>query len=640
MSFNKASCPSCGASVDIFNPGIIQFTCNYCNSVIHINPDGLKDSGKKSQLIASISGLAMDTMGTLLGKSFRVIGRVQYGWSSNEETGEWDEWFIEYGDQNAWLSEDMGVLRFEKEISSFDIDRNIPVGETILVDKNEFLIMEKNRAKCIGAQGQLPFQVIPDEEYDFVDGVDTTGKITLTVEFDGDQPKAFSGSVIKKGEIKYEKSVSSAGSSSKSVNCKSCNAPLQLTGNIAEIQTIVCSYCGAFNNPAKGRRKDAGLKIDKTLADVFYLKHGAVGQIRDVEWHIAGRMRYDWVDEGERGYDLEYLLYNEKEGYAWLHEANGHYSLAKVHYPNIKKSLFSYNTPKAAVNVDKQRFLFFEKGQSQLKYVDGALPWVATIGTTSYYAEAINPPFIITQESAQKNGDGEIEFYLGEYIPKTEIETGFKITLPRSYSVAPSQPFIKAKGMMLPALFSLFMFIGTCAYTGHVATMGQTILSETIPAEAIDKKDRLSAPFEIRNPDETLAVELKVPVDNSSTDIGLALYNEEDGAVIDDREFEVSYYYGGSGDDAWSEGSREDTTFWKIKNPGVYRILLTSFENENYYGNYGVTVEKGVQRTWPFFLSCLAWFFTTLWFLFGNRLRKISFETQRWRPVMPDDDDD
>jgi hypothetical protein len=442
MAYQRVSCPSCGAAADICSPGVMQFTCSYCNSVIQINPDGLKDSGKKSRLITSISGLAINTTGTLHGKNFHIIGRVQYGWTMESESGEWDEWFIEVRDHNAWLSEDMGILRLEKEIASVEIDRNISVGETISVEKNEFRIMEKRRAKCLGAQGQLPFQVIPDEEYDFIDGMDTSGKITLTVEFDEDLPTAFTGTIVKTADIKYEKTVSSVSGSSKSVNCQSCNAPLQPEGNIAEIQTTVCGYCGAVNTASKGKAKDTGIKIDKTLADVLYLPQGAVGTIRGVEWHIAGRMRYDWSEEDESEYDVEYLLYNEKEGYRWLHEANGHYSLAKVHYPDMKRSLFSFDKPKTGVIIDNQGYLFYEKGQSQLTYVDGALPWVATIGTISYYAEAINPPFILSQESANENGDGEIEFYLGEYIPKTEIEAGFHQGLPKSYSVAPSQPFV------------------------------------------------------------------------------------------------------------------------------------------------------------------------------------------------------
>ncbi|HNI98959.1 MAG TPA: DUF4178 domain-containing protein, partial [Leptospiraceae bacterium] len=147
MSFRiDAHCPSCGAVSEIRNPAVQQVTCSYCGTLFLWDKDGVKDLGIKSKLMPAISGLAIGTSGKLSGKSFVVMGRVQYAYAyqSGEEASRWDEWYLDLGNEESWISEDAGrlYLQVKANLTVPVKEEQVSVGTPLEVEGKSYRVKE------------------------------------------------------------------------------------------------------------------------------------------------------------------------------------------------------------------------------------------------------------------------------------------------------------------------------------------------------------------------------------------------------------------------------------------------------------------------------------------------------------------
>lgn len=476
MSVETISCPSCGAAQDLENPIIVQVTCPYCDSISLRNLDELKETGKKARLMPAISGLTIGSEGKLFGREFRIIGRIRYTWSDsgilsgregsgktdpgspdgegsqspvrktgNHPRGGWDEWYARLDDdETIWLSEDMGELIAERpaEIRKKLDPGKINPGDRIKHEKKTFVVREVNRAICAGTQGQLPFAIAPREEYPYIDAASLNGKEFLGLEFDRRRgAEAFLGRRLKPEEIVYERSeIDDDIEEGEVIACPGCGSPVDPLGDSKSVLTIICQSCSSTIDISEGTALATG-RVEAKLADVFKLKLGVRGNLKGVEWMVAGRMRYEWEQEGETGINLEYLLYNEIKGYRWLAESEDvQFALGRPVDYGPEEDLFKGKRGRA-YKIKDVSYRFFEKGALTLKYVDGALPWRARVGDRSMYAEALAPPLLFTAElSRYPNGGGELEFFHSKYIPLKKIAEAFKLSGLKAKGRSPLKP--------------------------------------------------------------------------------------------------------------------------------------------------------------------------------------------------------
>lgn len=464
-------CPNCGAAAELKNPAIVQVCCSYCESIYIWDKDSAKDIGKKSKLMPAISGLKIGVEGKLKDHSFRVIGRVQYCYQHGKEGrigGKWDEWYLELDndhEKNAWLSEDMGQLIWEQPATSTqEINKNsLQAGKSIRIDDKDFLVMESGLARCNGVEGILPFQVIPDETYPFADATSFDGSDFLTLEFDElREANSFIGKRLQESEITYSKEeITEHKKSAEALNCPNCGSPLSPLGDTENILTTVCSSCHSSIALDTDTNRILG-KVKPELAKAFHLNIGDSGTLQGTEWMVTGRLMQNWI--GERGYDLDYLLYNSEKGYLWLSQSNGHYTLTRP-TDQFPQNSFRGTRRRVLQTVGQRTYRKFENGTVELTYVDGALPWDARIGDRVQYADAIAPPYLFTEErnievvGNNKKFVTEIEFYESEYINKEEIEQAFGKQLPPSIGIGAAQPYPEIPYSRLFSLASLGIFI-------------------------------------------------------------------------------------------------------------------------------------------------------------------------------------
>ncbi|WP_156679767.1 DUF4178 domain-containing protein [Sphingomonas profundi] len=162
-----ANCPSCGAEVIFRSPALPVVVCAYCQSLVTRVGDDLEAVGKAAALPFDVSPIRLGTTGRFGDRAFEVIGRVRWGWTD----GSWNEWLLLFADGGAaWLGEAMGqyMLLEEHAAESGDalVRRIAGGGEAIVggratIDGRPLTVSDARRARCIAAEGELPFRAPP-----------------------------------------------------------------------------------------------------------------------------------------------------------------------------------------------------------------------------------------------------------------------------------------------------------------------------------------------------------------------------------------------------------------------------------------------------------------------------------------------
>lgn len=627
-------CPSCGAQHEVHNPGITALNCEFCKTLIYWDAQAVHDSGVKAILDPPSSALRVGEPVTLKKREFTVLGRVRYSFGG----GVWDEWFLEGADQKiVWLTEDEKEFALEQPVKA---DPAVPpftelrVGAPVTVHDRPFMVEEVGRAACLGVEGQVPFVVIPNEVYPFADLVSEDGTISLGVEYDeAGVPSLFQGSFVAREELRVNGGAPfpevSAG---QSVRCPGCGAP-QEGGHPADAEMLVCSQCGSVLALGGTEAKVVGKNREKVD---FTLAVGNRGTFDKVTYEVVGRLHYVETDWGVSYVSDEYLLWNEKKGYLWLEESDHHFVLNKRSHLQPGVDLFSFFTAKDKVPIGDVTYRFVEAGETTLRYVDGALPWVATVGEKFKYADLIAPPLSFGAELSASGDSREIEFFEGRYLSTEEMAAAFKREFARPYGVAPSQPFSRTAGqrflLMAGALFAIIN-LGLLVLS---AGGGRRVMQEQISAEQY-RGEHTSEPFAITKKPSVVEISGSAPLNNAWVSLDFGLVNASDEVCFESSD-DASYYSGYEGGESWSEGSQSFSQHVRVDQPGTYRLIVFGAagtgETADSAGGPPVTVEvrEGITLSRYFLLM----FILAVLYPLKEIARQYTFEAGRF----PKDDDD
>lgn len=197
-------CPNCGADLPLTSRVIRFVVCEYCNQGILIKDKRIDPTGRVATQIEINSPLKLHTRGWLRGKFFEVIGimRCSFG------RGYWDEWLLHFDEDNSdiWLQFDDGSwVLFYRE----DITRKLPpltqlkVGTIIPFRGERLYLREKGEAKVLYAKGGFAFEIMPGDNFYYIDG--TLGDKEVSIEYYSNGEISMSwGEEITKFEIKIE----------------------------------------------------------------------------------------------------------------------------------------------------------------------------------------------------------------------------------------------------------------------------------------------------------------------------------------------------------------------------------------------------------------------------------------------------
>jgi uncharacterized protein (DUF983 family) len=349
------ACPSCGAPLAFKSHASVMAVCEFCRATVVKDLDTVRDLGRMSDVLEDYSPVQIGTAGSVGGRSFTVVGRIQLRYAS----GIWNEWFLLFDDgANGWLGDSSGryVVTTERPLGDtwpgFDMIRP---GREVELEAGRFIAAEKRVARCIGGQGELPFRVGEGWEARVADL--RQGRAFVTLDYsDGDKPVLYAGSAVTLEQmgaqlLRDDEAIkTSAGryrGKASSLSCPQCGTSINYLPGVTP--NVVCQACRA--------------ELDAATPSVQVL--GAM-------------VRVD--DEGSRW--SEYLLFNPRAGFSWLVETDEGWWRAEVmdEWPAAAAGA-------SAVKLDGAAYTHLYDYTAKVELALGAFNWKVAAGDTVRVSE-------------------------------------------------------------------------------------------------------------------------------------------------------------------------------------------------------------------------------------------------------------
>ena len=196
---SSMTCTSCGAPVEVQNRFSKVLVCGYCGTHLKVGGEGsLSEQGKYPKMAEFPSLLEVGKSGTILDKPFTALGRMQY----NCEGARYNEWFLQYDGETAWLTEDEGTFTlFTEMYEAVDIPdiSSIRAGQNIEVAGKRIMVKEVGESTVEGGEGELGYYVEPGTSVTYVDAVGDGKKISI--EYSEGEVELFTGRPLLRRDI-------------------------------------------------------------------------------------------------------------------------------------------------------------------------------------------------------------------------------------------------------------------------------------------------------------------------------------------------------------------------------------------------------------------------------------------------------
>lgn len=633
-----AHCPSCGAPVVFKSAASVYAVCEFCHSTLLRDGESLKNLGRMADLMDDPSLIRIGTEGKYQGVHFGVIGRIQLKY----ELGIWNEWYLLFDDgRNAWLSEAGGEYVLsrqvlpEAELPSF---KSLRPEAHVAIDGRRFTVTNLTTARCVAGQGELPFKVASGYDVNTADLRD--GQKFATIDYSESPPLLFLGSPVKFDTLALSNlnespaesfSTADAGRRLKveAFSCPNCAAPLTI--HSLAIKSIGCPGCGTL----LGVENDQIRLLEKAARKLTvkpWLPLGSKGRLANVDWEVIGFMKRFTPTEEINYYWLEYLLFNVKEGFAWLTEYQGHWNFVRTLSapPSVARGEDSFLR-------GQDSFKCFSSSWAYVRYVLGEFYWRVKVGEGCLVEDYVCPPKMLSREVSET----EVTWSEGEYLEPEAVREAFDISAaaPERIGVYANQPnpyaatFRKVRrlswGMLLLAtliqLAFVFLFPAVPVFRQQF-TLSADAANVANGAESV----LTSEEFVLAAPMRALRLKHSTDINNNWVGITTTLIEKNTGAAYQVDQ-EISYYHGVDDGERWSEGARLDTALFRNVPAGTYYLNI-EFElgNDGRAANYAISdmVELARKPTSWFNYFLLILFLAA--FPFISRWRYGAFETERW----------
>ena len=424
----------------------------------------------------------------------------------------------------------------------------------------------------------------------------------------------------------------------KDFRCPNCGAPvrLELPG---KSQTVRCSKCSSILEPGHDVLQ-LKKKYKEQFSHKMWIQLGQEGVLDGIKFRCVGMVVRE--DDAKAEWS-EYLLFNPYHGFRYLVESQGHWMLVRSisGFGSDRSGLGGAYGPAGTVNVEEKKLNYFISYTAKVKNVIGEFPWQVQLGEVNEVTEYINPPFIasceVVRSFVDKNGkkvdarkrfidklekDGsddddedaddfdeddfqdfltekgyqekitEANWSIGEYKEPAEILAAFKLTeLPPKVGFGACEPNPMKRRFWLSMAWTAIMFLATSAVcTIAAGSSGEKIvLANKIELNTADfelKREGSTDYLEFQaepgsitlEKDENVQVLMETEFSQEWASLNIFFINEAtgEGFIYD---VDLSYYYGGIGDDSWSEGNRREDFSTPIMPRGTYYIFIAGATN-------------------------------------------------------------
>lgn len=637
-----AQCPKCGGPIAFHVASSVVTVCEHCSTVVARTDRSLEDLGKTADLMYTQSPLALWLSGTYEGVGFQITGRAQLGHSAG---GVWDEWYLAFDDGRwGWLAEAQGnfYLTFEQPgmggyINRADVtlNRALQVGNPPKV----MIVSEVGTAVLRAGRGEIPYRFTIGASYDYADLSGPRGAFG-TIDF-GQKPAAlFIGRQVTLDELGIARSESPQEHEhgmgpqvgTMAITCQNCGGALELHAPKL-IERIVCPYCGGMHDTEHGALKllQVAQRNAKKYPQVIPLGVQMLfeGETLTVIGFLTRSTKSDW----ETFEWQEYLLYHPRLGFRWIAVNDGHFtylrpvSLADVRASRPDQSHYSSET----ADYGDKTYKIFQAGMAKVEYVAGEFYWKVNAGETTFTADYVSPPEMLSGECTAD----EVHWTHGTYLTRAELlacmVSGELAEVPQE-GVAPNQPY---RHKAVYSVWSALLVIGFVFLMWRaVGSSGNQVALQAInleggvpvPGETSRAHVEFSEPFRLAG-GKNIEIKAYAPqLSNAWMYLQGDLYNEETGRVVQ-FDLPIEYYFGSDSGGSWSEGSRSAERYLSSMPAGTYTLRLTiERSNGQAPSMVSVYIRQGVFRILDWLLIMLGISIVPVCII----IHHASFERRRW----------
>ena len=439
----RAPCPGCGAPVEFKSAQSTHAVCGYCQSTVVRSGDVLTRLGKMAELFDDHSPLQLFASGriTLDGKEqpFTLIGRLQF----KSDAGVWTEWvaFLEDG-STASLGEDNGAYVFTRKI---DPGRELPeasrfrLGATTAINGKSYSVAYSGSAQLVSAQGELPQLPPLGQPFDMVELRGADGEV-LSIDYGHTPPSVERGRSVLLEDLKLQglKDESAKEEKGRQFNCPHCGAPVQV--QLSTTKSLTCGSCNSLIdlNSGVGGELRAAVQ-DEPVQPIIPL--GTKGQLQGVHWQVVGfqhRMGVEPGDDEHFGWS-EYLLYNQKRGFAFLVDSEEGWSMVRptTGAPQLAAS------GRSATYLGTTYQLKYHY-DAETTYVLGEFYWQVERGQKTSNRDFASAKGLLSMEQSPN----EVTWSAGDKLSSDTVAKAFKLENKKDLLQRDDPgPFVAAKGM-------------------------------------------------------------------------------------------------------------------------------------------------------------------------------------------------
>ncbi|MCS7025667.1 MAG: DUF4178 domain-containing protein [Bryobacteraceae bacterium] len=422
----------------------------------------------------------------------------------------------------------------------------------------------------------------------------------------------------------------------RSVSCPNCGGTVELRG-LGRSLSVVCIQClSVLDASTPSLEILQRFQVRERIRPRIPL--GVRGKMRGDLYEVIGFQVRTMTVEGIDYSWSEYVLFNPYKGFRYLSEYNGHWNDIVVVHSQPQQSL---EAGRPVVTLLGEKFRHFQHYRARTTYVMGEFPWKVQVGEEVLCDDYVHPPRILTWEQQE----GEANWSLGEYTPKTVIEQNFQLKekLPEPIGVFANQP-APDQGMLGMAWrqFATWALVLVCVQILFVFFhANKKVFSRTyyFNPNVGGEHSFVTDIFELKGRTSNVKLDLRTDLNNNWAYFQIALINADNGQAFAFGR-QVSYYHGRDSDGAWTEGSPQDSVVLSSIPAGKYYLRIEPEmepQAERLPGarttvarvqgvNYQITVTRDVP-TWGFFwMGVLLLLIPPVY----RTLRAGSFEMKRW----------
>ena len=631
----KTACPNCGADIEFRYDDSYVRVCGNCRNAVLRTDRGVDSLGKVADLVPMESPLRLFAEGQLGSQSFMLVGMAQLRHAAGGMT---QEWYARFSGSWGWLAEAQGryYMTFEVEGATLPSLESLSPGArvelpTMLGAQRSFTVGEVGSATYVAANGELPFKLVPDGTYRFVDLSDGEGNFaTIDYGEPGDTPSLYVGQQLTLADLQI--SGGEVGPprdekiSSTRLACPNCNGPIEL--HSPDILRAACAYCSTLLDVNAGALAIIG-KVRKASPRIPL---GTKAKFSEGEMTVIGYVERLAQVEGEWYPFEEYLLYEPAIGFRWLVNSDGHWSYVQP------VAVGAVELTGVGVKYDGVKFKLFQGAQLRVDTVLGEFYWQVEAGEEVWGEDFIAPPAMLSKETSNKEENWSLSTYLKPRELTAALGDKPELQFGGGTGVAPNQPDpAGAAATPLTLAFLALLLLGIIfaaiapaseKYTSVAQIPAGTFTPppETEPAADVNPPNVFfSEPFELEA-GKNVELGFRASLSNDWAYVVASLVNVASGNVVT-VDASMEHYSGVEDGESWSEGKEYATEVVGPVTAGQY-VLRLEMQHGSTSGEVPLTVRvrqgvfRGKYLYWALFVLGIPFFILGIY--------SYTLERKRW----------